>query len=454
MEDRRNGDERKTEVGGIVLGPLNEEIMKNQATINIGTIGHVAHGKSTIVRAISGVKTVRFKSELERNITIRLGYANAKIYRCVGGRCRRPECYTATSSSARREMKRCAREGCEGRLVLERHVSFVDCPGHDILMSTMLTGAAIMDAAVLVVAANEKCPQPQTLEHLNAIEVVDLRKVIILQNKIDLLTREQALESHDQIKAFIKGSVARTAPIVPISAQIRCNLDAALDFIVNYISVPTREYEKPPRVLVIRSFDINKPGCKPCDYKGGIIGGCLTNGYVEVGNMLEIRPGITERRGGRVVCRPVCTKIVSLFAESNALRVAVPGGLVGIGTELDPHFCRGDKLVGQVLGKPGTLPNVYCGLTLKYRIFEKLFEGVKGGAQRLGVKEQLLVNVGSSSTRAQVLSVEEDVVKMVLARPVCAEIGERVSISRKIREHWRLLGAGEILTGTPVQVAY
>ena len=64
------------------LHPLSPEIISQQATINIGTIGHVAHGKSTLVKAVSGVKTVRFKSELERNITIKLGYANAKIYQC------------------------------------------------------------------------------------------------------------------------------------------------------------------------------------------------------------------------------------------------------------------------------------------------------------------------------------------------------------------------------------
>lgn len=61
------------------LGPLSPEIITQQATINIGTIGHVAHGKSTVVKAISGVQTVRFKNELERNITIKLGYANAKV---------------------------------------------------------------------------------------------------------------------------------------------------------------------------------------------------------------------------------------------------------------------------------------------------------------------------------------------------------------------------------------
>jgi translation initiation factor 2 subunit 3 len=76
-----------------ILHPLSPEVISRQATINIGTIGHVAHGKSTVVKAISGVQTVRFKNELERNITIKLGYANAKIYKCEDERCPRPMAY-------------------------------------------------------------------------------------------------------------------------------------------------------------------------------------------------------------------------------------------------------------------------------------------------------------------------------------------------------------------------
>merc|ERR1712188_315447 len=81
------------------LTPLSPEVISRQATINLGTIGHVAHGKSTVVKAISGVTTVRFKNELERNITIKLGYANAKIYRCSDASCPRPACFRSFGSS-------------------------------------------------------------------------------------------------------------------------------------------------------------------------------------------------------------------------------------------------------------------------------------------------------------------------------------------------------------------
>ena len=123
------------------LTPLSPQVIAKQATINIGTIGHVAHGKSTVVKAISGVQTVRFKNELERNITIKLGYANAKIYECSV--CARPSRYQSFGSGEPAEMP-CKK--CDGGILrVVRHVSFVDCPGHDVLMATMLSGAAVMD---------------------------------------------------------------------------------------------------------------------------------------------------------------------------------------------------------------------------------------------------------------------------------------------------------------------
>jgi translation initiation factor 2 subunit 3 len=106
------------------LTPLTPEIIARQATINIGTIGHVAHGKSTVVKAISGVQTVRFKNELIRNITIKLGYANAKIYKCDNPECPRPGCYRSYKSEKEVDPP-CERDGCSGTYRLLRHVSYV-----------------------------------------------------------------------------------------------------------------------------------------------------------------------------------------------------------------------------------------------------------------------------------------------------------------------------------------
>lgn len=230
------------------LNPLTPEVISRQATINIGTIGHVAHGKSTIVKAISGVHTVRFKNELERNITIKLGYANAKIYRCDNESCPRPHCFRSAGSSKEDDFP-CDRAGCTGRFRLKRHVSFVDCPGHDILMATMLNGAAVMDAALLLVAANETCPQPQTSEHLAAIEIMKLKHILILQNKIDLVKEAQAREQHQNILKFVQGTVAEGCPVIPISAQLKYNIDVICEHVINKIPIPTRKFELPPRLI-------------------------------------------------------------------------------------------------------------------------------------------------------------------------------------------------------------
>jgi translation initiation factor 2 subunit 3 len=98
-------------------------VISRQATINIGTIGHVAHGKSTVVKALTGVQTVRFKNELERNITIKLGYANAKIYKCDG--VERPNCYASCGSNTP-DTWESNTPTCKGTMRLVRHVSFVD----------------------------------------------------------------------------------------------------------------------------------------------------------------------------------------------------------------------------------------------------------------------------------------------------------------------------------------
>merc|ERR1712012_490858 len=193
-------------------------------------------------------------NELERNITIKLGYANAKIYKSEDPRCQRPVCYTSASSTKEDVFKM---NGFEFRL--KRHVSFVDCPGHDILMATMLNGAAVMDAALLMIAGNETCPQPQTSEHLAAVEIMKLKHILILQNKIDLVKESQAKEQHEAILAFVKGTVAEGAPVVPVSAQLKYNIDVICEYIIKRIPVPVRNFMDEPRLIVIRSFDVNKP---------------------------------------------------------------------------------------------------------------------------------------------------------------------------------------------------
>lgn len=336
---------------------------------------------------------------------------------------------------------------------LLRHVSFVDCPGHDILMATMLNGAAVMDAALLLIAGNEPCPQPQTSEHLAAIEIMKLKHIIILQNKVDLIKESAAEEHYKSILKFVKGTVADSAPIIPISAQLKYNIDAVSEYIVKKIPIPVRDFTSPPRLIVIRSFDVNKPGAEVDDLKGGVAGGSILHGVLKIGDEIEVRPGIVSKdTDGTVHCKTIFSKIVSLFAESNDLKFAVPGGLIGVGTQIDPTLCRADRLVGQVLGAVGNLPSIYTELEVNYFLLRRLL-GVKSEdkkttkVQKLTKHEVLMVNIGSTSTGGRVIGVKADMAKILLNAPACTEIGEKIALSRRIEQHWRLIGWGSIIRG-------
>ena len=438
------------------LNPLTPEVISRQATINIGTIGHVAHGKSTVVKAISGVQTVRFKNELIRNITIKLGYANAKIYKCDGPK-DQPGNYISKGSSTADEFEE---NGKTWRL--QRHVSFVDCPGHDILMATMLNGAAVMDAAMLLIAGNEICPQPQTSEHLAAVEIMRLQNIIILQNKVDLVKPDVAEKQHEQIKAFVAGTVADSAPIIPISAVLKYNIDVVCEYIARQIPIPIRNFTSTPRLIVIRSFDVNKPGEDVDSLKGGVAGGSILQGVLRVGDEIEVRPGIvTKEADGSMKCTSIYSRIISLYAEQNDLQFAVPGGLIGVGTKIDPTLTRADRLVGQVLGLKDQLPDVYTEVEISYYLLRRLLgvkttEGTKQAkVSKLTKGEMLMVNIGSTSTGGKVTKVmeganAEPIARITLTQPVCTQENEKIALSRRVDKHWRLIGWGEIRKGNKV----
>jgi translation initiation factor 2 subunit 3 len=311
-----------------------------------------------------------------------------------------------------------------------------------------------MDGALLLIAANESCPQPQTSEHLAAVEIMRLKDIIILQNKIDLVTESAAQNQHESIQKFIQGTIADGAPVVPISAQLKYNVDVVCEFIVKKIPVPVRDFVSPPQMIVIRSFDVNKPGSEVDDLKGGVAGGSILQGVLRMGQEVEVRPGIiTKDAEGNVKCIPIFSRIVSLFAEQNELQYAVPGGLIGVGLTVDPTLTRADRLVGQVCGEVGALPDVYIELEINFFLLRRLLgvrskEGEKQSkVTKLSKGEVLMLNIGSMCTGARVLAVKSDLAKLQLTSPVCTKEGEKVALSRRVEKHWRLIGWGQIQKG-------
>ena len=402
--------------------------------VNIGMVGHVDHGKTTLVKSLSGVWTDQHSEEVKRGISIRLGYADATFRKCPS--CPEPDAYTVD--------EKCSHCGSETQIL--RTVSFVDSPGHETLMATMLCGAAIMDGAVLVISANEPCPQPQTKEHLMALNITGIDKIVIVQNKIDLMSREQVMEHYRQIKDFVKGTVAENAPIVPISAQQNLNVDMVIEAIEKTMPTPPRDLKKPPLLKIARSFDINRPGATPEALKGGVIGGSLSQGVLHTGDKIEICPGRLVEYEGRKQWVPIQTKVVTLLAGKQVQEKITPGGLMGVGTLLDPIMTKSDALVGQVAGEPGKLPPARSAFTMNMRLLERVV-GVtdESSVEPIHSSEPLMLNVGTATTVGVVTSAREGgIVQVQLKRPVCADKGERVAVSRRIGARWRLIGVGTI----------
>lgn len=402
-----------------------------QPEVNIGTSGHVDHGKTTLVQAITGVWTSAHSEELRRGITIKVGYADAAFYRCTG--CEPPTSYRTEPNC----------EGCGGEPELLRVVSFVDCPGHESLMANMLSGAAVMDGSILVIAANEKVPQPQTREHLQALQMMGMKNIVVVQNKVDLITDAEAAENYRSIKNFVAGSVAADAPIIPISAQHKINIDALIEAVEENIPTPARNESAPPLMEVLRSFDVNHPGVDESRLVGGVLGGTLLQGTLSEGDEIELKPGILEE--GKAEAEPVVTRVTSVMSSAGQQKEVKPGGLIAVGTELDPFYTRSDSLVGSVLGKPNNLPPVFESLSMEVKLFDTAVgtqELVK--VDKIKMSEILRLNVGTGVTVGVVSSARDSIVDCKLKKPICASKGSRIAISRRIGDRWRLIGAGKV----------
>jgi len=400
-----------------------------QPCINIGTSGHVDHGKTTLIESITGVWTSGHSEELRRGITIKVGYADAAFYKC-------PNCEPPSNYSVQ---PKCSL--CNSDAELSRVVSFVDSPGHESLMANMLSGGALMDGAILVIAANEKVPQPQTREHLLALQVLGIKNIVIVQNKVDLTEREKAIENYNQILDFVSGSVAEKAPIIPISAQHKINIDVLIENIEKYIPTPERINNQTGIMHILRSFDINKPGTPIKNIKGGALGGALIQGEFETGSEIEILPGIYNEKKNRY--EPIYSKIASLATGAGIVDKVKPGGLVAIGSKLDPSFIKSDSLIGSVIGKPNTLPETVDEIPIDINLFDTAVgtqDLVK--VEPIKTKENLRLNIGTAVTTGTVTNSKNQRIEIKIKKPVCLMPKSKVAISRRIADRWRLIGAG------------
>lgn len=405
---------------------VNQEKLRNGILlpeVNIGLVGHVDHGKTTLTERLSGKWTDTHSEELKKGITIRLGYADTTFYRYPDGK------YGVKKDISGAEPV--------------RTISLVDAPGHESLMATMLSGAAIIDGAYLLIAANETCPQPQTREHLMALQICGIPQVVIVQNKIDLVTHEEALENYHQIRAFLKGTPYENAPVIPVSARADVNIGALIEATEQYIKTPSRESAKDPLFLVARSFDINKPGAKPQNLVGGVLGGTIKQGKFTVGQEVEILPGYMVEEKNKKVWKPLTTKITTIVVSNVPVEEATPGGSMALGTLLDPSIVKSDSFTGSLVGLSGKLPSLHYELAMKTTLLQR----VVGTKEETEVKplakgEALMLNIYSAATVGIVQDLSKNKVQCLLKKPVCARPGDRVTISRRVGDRFRLIGYG------------
>ena len=395
---------------------------ENLPEINVGVVGHIDHGKTTLLSCLTGKFTDTHSEELKRGITIKLGYAEKIIYKDSKG------------------------YNTEKKGEPQRYVSFIDAPGHEMLMATMLSGAAIIDAAILVIAANEGI-KPQTKEHFIALQAKGIKNIIIVQNKIDLVSKEKAFENYKKIKEFVKNTIAENSPIIPVSAQQNVNIDKILEELCR-IKIPEKDTKSDPIFLVARSFDVNRPGTDISNLKGGVLGGILKKGKLKVGDEIEIKPGLSIKKNNQITYQPLITNILSLQKGDNLLNEILPGASISIETSLDPSLTKTDFLNGCLVSIKGKLTE----LSYKLKIKAELFKEVLGTEQHEKVepvktKEMLMLNINTTTTVGIVEKIDSksNELEISLNIPVIALKKDNAGIARNINNHWRLIGFGEII---------
>jgi len=271
----------------------------------VGTAGHVDHGKSTLIKALTGIDPDRLREEQERGMTIDLGFAHLRL---PGG----------------------------------SEIGIVDVPGHQDFIRNMLAGVGSIDAVILVIAADEGV-MPQTREHLAILSLLGIERGVIALSKRDLVDDEWAALAADDVRAAVGGTPLADAPLVPVSAAKRTGLDelvAALERVLG--EAPQRPDRGRPRLPIDRAFTMSGFGT--------VVTGTLVDGSFGVGDEVEAVPGSRHAR------------IRGMQTHRRAIETATPGRRVAVNlTGVD----KSELARGMVLVRPGAIaPLSVIGLRL------------------------------------------------------------------------------------------
>ena len=427
---------------------MNLDTLINQPTINIGMIGSVSNGKSSITEKITGIKTQKYASEKERNITIKLGYANAKIYKC--NTCPEPNCYQSCQS----EIFSLNCKFCNENMTLVKHISIVDCPGHLALMATMLNGTSVMDCTILVESASNNGTASQTNEHLMATNLVNLPNKIVCMNKVDLTKKDIALTKIAALKTKLQEfEITKDSPVIPIAANYGINIDVLCQYICEYIPEPIRDLTAVLKMIVVRSFNVNKQEIDVNDLQGGVVGGTIIRGTLNKGITVTIYPGLIDKNSinssnsTKWTYTPLKAKVISINSEKNNLEFAIPGGLIGVQLDIDPGLTGKDGLVGNLITlttNNQTNFKIYETIFVEFSLLDRenlLEETVKPN-------DDLIINCNSSNTKGKIIKIRKNKMEINLTEnPLCLEIGDYITISKVFEKNMIIIGRGTVLDG-------
>ena len=408
-----------------------------QPIINIGCLGSVSDGKSTLVEKLTGTKTQRHSTEKTRNITKNQGYANMKIWSDIS-----EDGSTIYHTTDTHPLEFKNDNGTECQLV--NHISFVDCPGHQELIKVMLSSIALMDGAVVVVAVNDKAPseKPQLVQHLAAIKLGRIDKIIVCLNKIDLVSRDLLMQRKQELDEMLEQYDIKPYAVIPTCFNKKIGMKYVLQAMMELFNPSnfTERNNASPIFRISRSFDINKPGTNWSDITGGVIGGSLMSGKISSGDEIEIRPGmLMGKQPGKISCKPIRTTVFSIKTDTTELDEIYPGGLIGIRTDADPVYCKANYLTGNIAGLVGTLPNVYVEIAVQVQMVTMF-----GYSWEPKVKDLVSIQIGTHMADASVKSVGTNIV-FTFASPVCIPDNQHIIICRTIEGILRIVAEGCVL---------
>ncbi len=390
------------------------EFINKQPVLNIGMLGSVSDGKSTAVLKLSGIKTQKHSDELKKNITIKPGYANLKIYQDENNN------FTNKKDNNK----------------LVHHLSFIDCPGHQQLILTMLGNINLMNGVIIVVSmAEDLSKKTQLIQHLAAVKIAKIKKIIICLNKIDLVPKKKVLERKQELEKLLNIHNIKPNIFIPTSFSKNLGINYLLQAIYNLFSPddikPNLNID--PLFKVSRSFDVNKNGISWEKITGGVLGGSLISGKLNVGDEIEIRPGIKVKEANKVYYKPIITKIESIQTETDTLDNIIPGGLMGIKTDIDPFYCKKDFMAGSIIGLKNKVPNIYSEIKLELNLTDDF-----GGYWKPALNDNIDLQIGTLLIEGTVININP--LKIKLKKDACIEDNALIIISRRLK----IVGYGKI----------